>query len=273
MSDVSTARSFDAATTLLARLSTKRPGLAYPLAAALGALRNRVTGRWPATREVRLLFPHLGRGEGARVASAIGALYERNLVLTRALVGRTEPVRPLVSAPESLLATAGPCILATFHVGAMHVLGTALERFRTPVLAFRHGAFPSPGAIEIQSTAGGEQQRAAALHRALLHLRGGGILLIPIDVTNGPSIVTPCLGHTLRLAPGAFTLAKWTGAPIVPVVARWTRSGISVVADNPLPQPTPETAAVWLERYLLESPSEITLGLLRALLYGDLSRV
>lgn len=269
MGEPATRRVFDGPTALLARLSAKRPGIAYSLAGPLGALRNRVTRRWPATREVQLLFPHLGRVERARVASAIGALSERNLVLIRTLASHgTGHLQPIVAVPETLLATPGPCILATFHVGAIHALGAALERFHTPVLALRHGAFPARGTLDIHSTAGNEQQRAAALHAALRHLRGGGIVFVPIDVTTGPTIATPCLGHTLRLAPGIFKLSQWTAAPIVPIVARWTRHGISVLASDPLPQPTPEAAAAWLERYLLESSSQITLGLLRELLYG-----
>lgn len=269
MSASGSERPFDAPGRMLARLAVKRPGLAYPLAGALGALRNRLTRRWPSTREVRSLFPHLGRRSAARVASEIGALHERNLVLVRSILrDGIEPVRPIVSAPQSLVSTSGPCILATFHVGALHALGAALERFHTPVLSFRQGTLFTPrGALEVQSTEGDERQRAAALHRALLHLRDGGIVVVAIDVTTGTSIATPCLGHTLRLAPGAFALSKWTAAPIVPVVARWTREGIAVIADDPLAHATPEAAAAWLERYLLASPSEITLGLLRSLLY------
>ncbi|MEO8383154.1 MAG: hypothetical protein ABI779_26085 [Acidobacteriota bacterium] len=264
-------RSFDAATSLLARLSARRPGLAYPLAGALGALRNRVTRRWPAREEVQRLFPHLGRSASARVASAIGSLHERNLVLIRALAQKgPDPLQHLVSAPESLLSIAGPCILATFHVGALHAVGGALARFRTPVLALRLGHFLAQGALEIQSTEGDVEQRASALHCALLHLRGGGIVVVPADVAAGTSLATPFLGHHLRLAPGAFALAKWTGAPIVPVVARWTREGISVLAGDPLPRPTPEAAAAWLERYLLDWPGETTLAMLRALLYPEL---
>jgi len=262
-------RSYDAPGKVLARLAATRPRIAYPLASAVGAFRNRVTRRWPSTAEVHALFPLLTRAATRHVASAIGALEERNRVLVRSIRrDGIEPVRGLVSAPASLLSLRGPCILITFHVGALHALGAALEQFETPVLSFRHGALFTPtGALVVQSTEGGEQQRAMAFHRALLHLRDGGIVVIPLDVTEGPSIPMPCLGHTLRLAPGAFALAKATRAPMIPIVAQWTRTGISMLSGESLPQPTPEATAAWLESYLLASPSEITLGLVRSLLY------
>jgi len=156
-------------------------------------------------------------------------------------------------------------ILATFHVGAVHAFGPALERFPSPVVAFRDGAMFTPaGALEIQSTLGGEQERAGALHRALLHLHSGGIVFLALDAARGAATETQCLGHRLRIASGAFALARWTSAPIRLVVARWIAHRVAIdIAES---VSTPEEAAGWLERYLLEKPSEMTLGLLRNLL-------
>jgi hypothetical protein len=259
-------RSFDGAGKLLAKLAASSPRAAYSLAAALGALRNRVTRRWPRVEEVRSLFPHLDRRAAANVAARIGALHERNRVLVRSIrLHGLDPLRSFVSATEPLGSMTGPRILATFHVGAMNALGPALERFASPVLAFRQGRLFTPRPpLEIESTEGDEQHRAAMLHRALSHLREGGIVLVALDVVPGLGTETRCLGHTLRLAPGAFVLARWSGAPIVPIAARWTADGIRIDAGEPVS--TPKEAAAWLERYLLESPSELTLGLLRMLL-------
>lgn len=236
------------------------------MAGQLGAQRNRVTRRWPTVAEVRTLFPHLDARRAAKVAHGISALYERNRVLVHCIVRNgIDPVRPLISAGESFRSLRGPRILVTFHVGAIHAFGPALESLEASVVAFRMGSIFTPrGALEIESTKGDEQFRAGALHRALLHLRRGGIAFLALDDAPGEAIDTQCLGHRLRLAPGAFALARWTGAPIQPVVARWIGSRIAIELGDPLS--TPEEAAQWLERYLLDEPSEVTLGLLRNLL-------
>lgn len=258
-------RSFDGGGKLLARLAGYSPRV-YSLADRLGALRNRVTGRWPAAGDVHALFPHLTPRQAARAAVAVGALHERNRVLVRCLLHYgSASVRPLLMLPEAFASLRGPRILVTFHTGAVHAIGPALEQLGMPVLALRIGSLFQPaGALEIVSTKGDRQSRAAVLHRALESLRGGGMVVLALDVAPGESIETRCLGRRFHLAPGAFALARWTGAPIVPIVARWSGTRIAFALGNPLG--TPQEAAAWLERYLLERPSEITLGLLRNLL-------
>jgi lauroyl/myristoyl acyltransferase len=236
------------------------------MAAAFGVLRHRVTRRWPAEAEVRALFPHLDSGAIAETAVRISALEERNRLLVRAIEARgIEPVRAFTAASESLATLQGPAILGTFHVGGLHAIGAVMGRLHSPVLAFRTGLLFTPrDSLQVESTEGNEQTRAAALHRGLLHLRRGGLLVLALDAVPDRGIETRCLGRPLRLAPGAFALARWTEAPIIPLVARWTSNGVLVDTGESLR--TPQDAATWLERYLLASPSETTLGLLRTLL-------
>lgn len=237
----------------------------FRAADAFGVLRYRVTRRWPARDEVRALFPHLDSRAAAKTAARISALEERNQTLVR-MIARAgiEPVRAFTEAADSLAALEGPAILGTFHVGAVHAIGAVLGRLRSPVLAFRAGLLFTPqDSLRIESVEGDEQTRAAALHRALLHLRRGGLVVVALDVVPDRGIATGCLGRSLSLAPGAFALAQWTQAPIVPLVARWTARGVRVETGDPLAGP--QDAATWLERYLLASPSETTLGLLRTL--------
>jgi hypothetical protein len=259
-------RSFDGGATALARLAVSHPRAAYLLATLLGTLRHRLTHRWPALAEVLALFPALSIREAKKIGDRIAALHERNRVLVHSIRRYgIEATRPLVLASESFTTITGPRIIGTFHTGALHAIGPALERLPSPVLALRNGVLFKPDAsLEVQSTKGNEQQRAAALHRALVHLRNGGVVMLALDDAQDQAVEAPCLGRTLRLAPGAFALSRWTGAPIVPAVARWTSNGIRVDAGEALR--TPEEAAAWLERYLLASPSELTLGLLRSLL-------
>ncbi|HJX29911.1 MAG TPA: hypothetical protein VJ885_18570, partial [Thermoanaerobaculia bacterium] len=169
----------------------------------------------------------------------------------------------------------------------------ALERLPGPVLALRQGLLATPQApVEVVSTEGDDQRRAAVFQRALAHLGAGGFVVLALDVAPGPGLRVPCLGRTLELARGPFALARLTGAPLMPLVARWTapwkQGGVEIVTSEAL---TPSArlspgerergvastdpawegalataAASWLERYLLEAPAELGLGLLRALL-------
>ncbi|MGZ8830092.1 MAG: hypothetical protein ACXW2Q_06915, partial [Thermoanaerobaculia bacterium] len=248
MSSPEAARSFDWPGKMLARLVPAHPRLAFRLASTIGSLRNRITRRWPLTRELRMLFPQLDEDAAKRVAMNIGALTERNRVLVRCILRNgLDPIRPLVSMPDSIDA---PCILGTFHVGAIHALGPALERLGRPVIAFRWGTIFRPRApLVIESTKGNEQQRAAAFYRAMTLLRGGGFVVMALDTLPGATNETQCLGRTLPLAGGAFELSRMTGAPIVPLVARWTPGGVRIIlGDDPV---TDTTVGPWLERYLL----------------------
>lgn len=281
-------RAFDALEAGLVPLALRRPEVALSGAAALGGLRGRLSGRWPSAGQVRSLFPHLDRGEAARTARAIAALEARNRLLV-ACIRRAglDPVRPLVDG-SALAGLRPPLILGTFHAGAVHALGPALERLPGPVLALRDGPLfrPRPP-LELATTEGDDQSRAAVFHRALTCLRRGGFVALALDVAPGPVLRVPCLGRALELPRGPFALARLAGAPIVPVAARWRGSKVEVAAGEPLvplgkqasvegerPEQDGEretalaaAAASWLERYLNAAPAETGLGLLRRLLY------
>ena len=259
-------RSFDGPTALLASLARNHPRLAYRLADRLGSTRNALTRRWPAADEVRILFPQLDERAATQLAREMGALHERNRVLVHLIAKRgLDPLRSIVTMGETLRSLNPPRIFGTFHVGALNAIGAALEQLGAPVLAFRRGTILKPRPpLEIVSTRGTDQDRAAALHRALRHLRHGGFVVLALDEAPSRGIETSCLQHNLRLAPGAFALQKWSGAPINPLFARWTGDGIVVDAADDVR--TADDAAAWLESYVSASPSELTLGLLRKLL-------
>ena len=245
--------------------------MSYGLAGPLGALRHAITRRWPTAAEVGSVFPELSRGETARVARRIAALHERNRVLVHSILRHgLGPLRPRVAASDAFQSVRGPMILGTFHIGAVHAFAPALERLAVPVLAFREGRLFKPqGALSVESTAGDSQARAAAVHGAMAHLRAGGIVFMALDVAPGEASVVRTLDQDLRVAPGAFALAQWTGAPLVTAFARWTGSRVLVDLGERIA--TPQDAGHWLESYLRAFPAETTLGLLRNLLghHGD----
>jgi hypothetical protein len=259
----------------LAPLAARRPDLALPAASGLGALRNRLSRRWPSPEQVQALFPHLAPRAAARAAWKIGALEARNRLLVDAIRREgLEPVRRLMRPPsEAFAALRPPLILGTFHVGAVQALGAAIERLPGPVLALRLGALYSPRPpVEILSTEGDDQRRALSFQRALAHLAGGGFVVLALDGSPGPGLRAPCLGRTLELARGPFALARLTGAPLVPLVARWRKSEVEAEVGAAIggmeEGALAASAARWLEGYLMEAPEETGLGLVRALMGG-----
>jgi len=269
---------FDGLESGLARWASRQPRWALGGAALLGRTRNRLSRRWPSPDDVRALFPRLDPRAAARVAWSIGGLEARNRVLADCLRREgLDPLRPLVRG--ALPPLRPPLLLGTFHAGAVHALGPALERLTGPVLALRHGPLYTPRPpVEIVTTEGDDQRRAAVFQRALDHLRGGCFVVMALDVVPGAGLRVPCLGRTLELARGPFALARLTGAPIRPLVARWQGGGAEVEVGEPLAAglqgeeiALATAAARWLEDYLRASPAETGLGLLRALLSEEVS--
>jgi hypothetical protein len=264
---------FDTLERGLAPLAARHPRMALPAASGLGALRNRLSRRWPSPEQVQALFPHLAPRAAARAAWKIGALEARNRLLVDVLRREgLEPVRRLMRpASEAFAALRPPLILGTFHVGAMQALGAAVERLPGPVLLLRLGMLYSPSPpVEILSTEGDEQCRAFSFRRALYHLQEGGFVLLALDGSPGPGLRVPCLGRTLELARGPFALARLTGALLVPLVARWRKSEVEAEVGAAIggmeEGALAGSAARWLEGYLRAAPEEIGLGLVRALL-------
>jgi hypothetical protein len=270
---------FDVLERRLAGLAERRPRLALSSAAAAGHLRNRLSRRWPSPEQIHALFPGLDEWAAERVAWSVGGIEARNrLLIDWMRRAGTAPVGPLVRTRESFSALRPPLILGFFHVGAAQALSVAIERLPGPVLALRQGLLHPPRPpVRIASTEGDGQRRAAVLQRALVHLDQGGFVVVALDAVPGPGLRVPCLGRAIELARGPFAMARLTGAPLAPLVARWRGGEVEVEAGEPLAapaEPEPEAwekalaaaAGHWLERYLLGSPAEVGLGLLRALL-------
>lgn len=263
----------------MAGLAERRPRLAFASAAAVGHLRNRLSRRWPSPEQVRALFPGLDDWEAERVAWSIGGIEARNRILIdRIRKAGSGPVDPLVRTRESFSTLRPPLILGFFHAGAVQALSAAIERLPGPVLALRQRLLHPPRPpVRIESTEGDGQRRARAFQRALAHLDAGGFVVVALDLVPGPGLRIPCLGRAIELARGPFAMARLTGAPLMPLAARWRGGEVEIETGDPLAAPpaaAPEAwesalataAARWLERYLLGSPAEVGLSLLRVFL-------
>jgi lauroyl/myristoyl acyltransferase len=78
---------------------------------------------------------------------------------------------------------------------------------------------------------------------------------------HGSHLEVPLMGRKVGLARGAFALARASGAPIVPLTARWRGAAVEIVAGEPLPpgdeQETAAAFARWIEARVREAPGEI----------------
>ncbi len=218
--------------------SPRRALPALGAAAAVGRMRNRLSGAWPSVEQVAQLFPHLDRAAAARVARTIGAAEARNRLVVELIRHRgLAAVAALVRSAPALAELRPPLVLCTFHVGAVQALGAALERLPAPALRFRHGLLHEPRPpLAVVSTAGGEQARAKAFLRGLDHLRQGGLVALAADLADGPTatIATSCLGRPMHLARGPFALARLAAAPLQPIVVRWSAHGLDTIVGPPL---------------------------------------
>lgn len=221
--------------------------------------------RAPAADDLCRIFPDLSPARASALAAHMLRVDTRSEVLAtwvrrhgrgavRGLLRSTVP--PILPPP--------PLILGTFHIGPVHALGAALESQPAPLLALRSST-PVP-----EGGARGEQKRAAKFYQAIEFLQRDGLVLIALDPQHATRIHVPFFDGTLRLARGAFALSRITGVPIVPLVARWSGTRIDVVVGEPLTagggpdleRSLAASAARWLEAYLRESPSEISLRIL-----------
>ncbi len=242
------------------------PRTALALAGALGALRNGLSRRWPPPRALARLLG-CSPARALRLAVAVGALEARNRTWAalEARHGRRR-LRALVrwrSAPERLPA---PAILVTFHVGAFPALAAACDAQpqRWQGLGWRR--------LRLPAEAYAVERRAGALREALDVLAGGGWVLGAADGEGGSAVTTRCLGRPLQLGRGVFALARASGAPLVPLTARWRGGGVVVDADaaaalpaSPNEQQQADALAGWLSSLLLAHPDQVGLGLVQRL--------
>lgn len=168
-----------------------------------------------------------------------------------------------------------PVILASMHVGPFQAIGAALRLLPGAKLAVTRGQYEQPADVKVMAGGEDEWARARTFHHALTTLREGGSVLITVDAfTPGEydvsSIEAPMLGGTVSLARGAFALARVSGVPIRPLVARWRGTQLELSVGEAISPALGEEAmaaatARWVERYLRERPGEISVFLLERL--------
>lgn len=258
------------------------PGFTLSAAGVAGHVSHWAFRRSPSVSDLLELFG--GRDTAASrapltVAREISALRFKNRALI-SLVGRHGLVplaRRVRRSPDDALVCfrepARPTVLISWHLGVLFGAAAVLIRERIPALMIRQSPFYDPvPPVELAFTTHVPEARAATMWRAMTRLRERGVVLMAADGTDASTTAeVTCLGRAVRFARGPFTLARMTGADLVPLVPRWDSDG-RIVADVGKPllfdrgaginEITVETAAaraaaVWLESYLLAAPAQL----------------
>jgi hypothetical protein len=239
---------------------------------AAGHLANLSALHGPSRSEVAALYDWLPRRSLGTVARDIAALHFKNRAAI-ALVqsGGTRSLSEVVrwaseAARDDLFQGEGARLIVACHVGAFFGIRAALETIERPALTLRDLPMGDPAS------------RARALKRAVDVLRQGGLVIATLDGPGGTSTgEVECLGRRIVLRRGPFTLARITGAPMVPVVCAWTRQGriemrIAPAVGRPAAGERVGAefedlmairAARWIDQYLRSQPQEIWLSTLR----------
>ncbi len=264
--------SFDRLESLLAA-SSLPPAPALRVAAAIGASRAVVSGRWPAAGEVAQLFASGSLGS-RRIALGIAANEAKNRLVVRRVTGSAlAPFAPQVCFRDDAAIDRlhPPLVLVTAHVGALYLLAIALDRFAVPRVVLRwapvHELSPDES---VAPTAGGLAMRTEALRRGHQALRERQFVVTAIEGPHGATEPATLLGRRMNLGRGAFALARTSGASVVPIAACWEGSRAIVEVGSPIaPGLAPQAVARWFDELLRHHPRQCSLSLLRRLLYGS----
>jgi hypothetical protein len=142
-------------------------------------------------------------------------------------------------------------IVGTFHIGVPRAVSAAIRASNPNALAIRQRP---PVTAEVA---------AAAVKRAVDHVRGGGVVMLTLDGPGGTSTVdVECLGRRIVFRRGAFAVARLTKRPLTLVVSGWSEDGrIDLRISQPIePASEDQMAALsarWLENYLRERPGDL----------------
>jgi lauroyl/myristoyl acyltransferase len=259
----------------LRSLARRSPRAAVLVAQALAQATRRL-GFGIATEQLARAFPHLTRDELRSARAGTWASFLKGEALDAAARhGSSTGFYPPTASTSALAELEPPLILITFHVGPFQALGAGLRVLRSDTMALTREQFESRPGVDLVGTGETEGGRARIFHQALSKLRSGGFVLITVDAFHPDefavsTIEAPVLGGTLRMARGAFALARITQTPIVPLVSRWRGSAMEFTVGDPI-APGPDEAAMaeaagrWIDGYLRERPGELTVFMLNLL--------
>lgn len=242
-------------------LARRWPQPFYGAVGRVSRLSTPVMRRQARVQRIRSVFAHMTEPEARRAERDLRCSMLKSRALGVALSRtRGEPVFPPVAVGAAFADVRGPAVLTTFHVGPVGAIGEVVRRVPGEITALHRmdWRFPSNVAgVYVDDT---DMGQAAAFYHGVSALRRGGCVLILGDGPPGHEV--SLLGRVTTLKRGPYALARITGAPIVPLVARWTGASVDIVCGRPIQAIDDEAAmaqamAAVLERHLLEHPGEI----------------
>lgn len=270
---------YESAVSAAARLDLR---LAFRCAAAFGRVAHTALSLEPSIEDVADAYG-LDKAEATRIARESSARHQQTRLLMTLLRrhGIASLARSFDFDPSSLAALArasadAPLIFLTCHAGPVFALGCAFSRLGIRPLAIRrtNGWYPATPGIDLAPSDGPGESRAAAFASGLSRLRDGGLVLMAADARGfSTTHAVPFFGRGVAPARGPFALARMTGAPIVPIVARDTSQGsVTLLLGEPLQVQGRGTGAesalaaaamAWFESYISRHPEELWVGSLR----------
>jgi lauroyl/myristoyl acyltransferase len=228
-------------------LTLRHPALGLRLAGPLGAVAALRPNAWraPAAGSVRAVFGRLAAARVRRIRREVASLQFGNEALEVLIQQRgLESVLPLVTTirAEPLLRlreTGVPIVVVGWHQGPRRAVSAALRKLGVPTLiaVFERLSKPSDESdlVRFASLQHGANSRGF-MKSAYDALARGLVVGLHVDWAAAASLQVPLLGRRVRLARGAPSLARLSGARVVPVTRRFLgwRGRIEVTFHDPI---------------------------------------
>jgi lauroyl/myristoyl acyltransferase len=235
---------------MLGGIAGRAPRLALRGGVLLGRVAHAVNG--PSSERVKRVFPQLSAKAARRVAIRISCGEACNIVVRHGLHrSGLRPFRASLAGLEPFEALRPPMVLATFHVAALDVAIGLRDALQGPVFLVSRPSSEVPD----------ECVRASLFMKAVRHLRQGGFVVTAADALPSATIAVPFFGGTILMSRGLFVMARRTGVPFVPMIAAWRNGRAKIVVGDPIQalsdECTAAAAAQWLEKQLMDFPSDI----------------
>jgi hypothetical protein len=231
----------------------RRIAIAHP---RVGLLLSARIGYWggdrlaarvlPSLDELSAVFGELEPRRAGRIRRELASHDHYNRTLKYLIRKRgIQSVLPLLrvqSEPlERLLSENIPVVVIGWHLGPYCHLMAGLHTLGRKALlaALKPNKVPEKiGRLEVRALEGGGLQ-AGFLRRAVEVLKTGGIVAMAVDGPLGASHSARYLDQPIQIGRGAASLARITGARLMPVTARWVgHSGRWEIRFHPaLPEP------------------------------------
>lgn len=250
---------------------------------------RRKTKSIPRKQEWTAAFgDEVGRDWDSVAREYVRSQYRLHLIQSVAANGGLDHVVPLVrwkgrEKLEKLLEEGEPAVLTTWHAGPTIGIWAGLSTMGIDLIRVQQTRWEiAPPGWKILFRKGPESG-GPIIKQCLKHLRAGGWAAIPFDAFTEASghLRVRCLGRSVPVPRGVAALADLSGAPLIPVTARWSDDGRSIEVEVQDPIDTAkregeadaayerrvlEAAAMRLESYLRERPHELNRMRLRYVL-------